>query len=48
MKKFVELRKNIYDEGKWPEDFVKSILILLKKNAVRCEEFRTINLISHA
>ena len=50
MKKFVELCKNIYDKGKWPEDFLKSILIPLekKKNAVRCEDFRTISLTSHA
>ena len=24
MKKFVELCKNVYDEEKWPEDFLKS------------------------
>ena len=49
-KMFIELCKKIYQEGVWPKDFLQSVLVPLekKKNAVRCEDFRTISLISHA
>ena len=46
----VGLCKRIYEEGVWPEDFTKSVLIPLPKkmNATACGEFRTISLITHA
>ena len=49
-KELVELSKQIYREGRWPEDFTQIMLIPLKKkpNAVECEDHRTISLISHA
>ena len=49
-RELVELCKQIYREGRWPEDFTQIALIPLKKkpNAVECEDHRTISLISHA
>jgi hypothetical protein len=46
----VELCKNIYQKGEWPEDFTKAVLIPIpkKKNATACEDHRTISLITHA
>ena len=40
----------IYDSGEWPEDFLNTVMIPIEKktNAVRCEDHRTISLISHA
>ena len=48
--KLTELCMKMYDEGKWPSDFQKSILIPIEKkaNTNKCEEHRTISLISHA
>lgn len=48
--KFVELCMDIYKDGVWPEDYCKSVLVPLEKktNATRCEDHRTISLISHA
>jgi len=39
---------DIYRTGKWPEDFLQTILIPFKEkaNAVRCEEYRTISLLT--
>ena len=36
--------------GKWPDDFTKTVMIPLpkKNNAIKCEDYRTISLISHA
>jgi len=36
--------------GKWPDDFLQTILISIKKkaNASRCIEYRTISLLTHA
>ena len=50
MKELVQLCQDIYRMGKWPEDFLQTILISLRKkaNAVRCEEYHTINLLTHA
>ena len=47
---FTELCKKIHQEGVWLKDFLQSVLVPLekKKNAVRCEDFRTISLISRA
>ena len=50
LKRLVELCMEIYNTGKWPEDFTKSIMIPIPKkaNAVDCADYRTISLISHA
>ena len=42
--------QDIYATGIWPEDFLQTIIIPVEKklNAVNCEEFRTISLVSHA
>jgi hypothetical protein len=44
------LCNKIYDSGVWPEDFLKSTLIPIPKKAgtTKCEEHRTIAIISHA
>jgi hypothetical protein len=49
-KELVELCKEMYVQGVWPEDFTKVIMIPLQKkaNAVECGDHRTISLISHA
>ncbi|XP_047499471.1 uncharacterized protein LOC125045912 [Penaeus chinensis] len=46
----VILCQQMYLEGKWPEDFVKCVIVPLKIKtaAKKCEDHRTINLISHA
>jgi Reverse transcriptase (RNA-dependent DNA polymerase)/Endonuclease/Exonuclease/phosphatase family len=46
----VQLCQDIYDTGKWPEDFLQSIVIPIQKkpNATKCEEYRTISLLTHA
>jgi len=48
--KLIDVCKTIYTTGTWPTDFVQSIMLLLEKkpNATRCENFRTITIISHA
>ena len=45
----VDLVQKIYNDAELPPDFVINILIPLPKssNAVKCEEHRTISLISH-
>ena len=47
--KLVELCKEIYEKGKWPYDFQKTMMIPLQKkvNATACEDYRTISLITH-
>jgi len=39
-----------YETGKWPEDFLQSVVIPLEKklNTTECSDFRTINLLAHA
>ena len=46
----LHLCKSIYTEGAWPQDFLPSIVVPLQKkpNAQRCEDHRTISLISRA
>jgi exonuclease III len=46
----IELCMEMYEQGIWPEDFTKVVMIPLQKkaNAVECEDYRTISLISHA
>ena len=43
------LCKRIYNEGKWPEDFTKAVLIPLPKKmkATACVDHQTVSLISH-
>ena len=50
MKELIKLCQDMYEQGKWPSDFTKLVLIPLEKkpNAVHCEDYRTISLISHA
>src|SRR6218665_2715647 len=40
----------MYNKGEWPDDFSKSIVVLIEKkaNATECGDFRTISLIPHA
>ena len=47
---FLNICMDIYQRGEWPDDFCKSILVPLEKmkNATRCEDHRTISLITHA
>jgi len=44
------LCQDIYNTGKWPEDFLKTIMIPIKKknNATTCKDYRTISLLPHA
>jgi len=46
----IKLCKAMYNTGTWPEDFLHSTIVPLQKkpNAQRCEDHRTISLISHA
>ena len=50
LKEVCDICQNMYEEGKWPDDFTKTVLIPLpkKNNAVKCSDFRTISLICHA
>jgi hypothetical protein len=50
MNEMIGLCKDIYEQGVWPADFTRGILIPIPKkiNAVECEDHRTINLICHA
>src|SRR3981081_3989932 len=49
-RQLIEIFKNIYLEGVWPEDFTRVIMLPLQKkpNATECSDHRTISLISHA
>ena len=46
----VDICQNMYEVGKWPDDFTRTVMIPLpkKNNAVKCSDFRTISLICHA
>ena len=50
LKELIQLCQDIYRTGEWPEVFLQTILIPLKKkaNVVRCEEFRTLSLLTRA
>lgn len=50
MNELIGLSRDMYEQGIWPKDFKKAVMIPLKKkpNAVECEDFRTISLIPHA
>src|SRR6267154_2030669 len=45
-----DICQNMYEEGKWPDDFTTTTMIPLpkKNNAVNCSDYRTISLICHA
>src|SRR2546425_9904681 len=45
-----DIYKDMYEEGKWPDDFTRKAMIPLpkKNNAVNCSDYRTISLICHA
>ena len=46
----VEICQQIYETGKWPEDFLRTVMVPLKKksNATECSDHRTISLVVHA
>ena len=50
MKELIRICQDIYTTGEWPEDFLQSIIIPIKKkpNATACEDHRTISLLTHA
>ena len=49
-KKLVDICKEMFRQGKWAEDFYRTIVIPIAKKdgATKCADFRTISLISHA
>lgn len=50
LNEIVGLCNKIYNSGKWPEDFLKIVMIPIPKKAgtKKCTEYRTISLIAHA
>jgi len=50
VKVFTHLCQKIYETGKWPADFLQTVIILIEKkpNATKCSDFRTISLLGHA
>jgi hypothetical protein len=50
MQEIVEICKGMYEQGEWPEEFTKVVLIPIpkKSNATECGDYRTISLICHA
>jgi hypothetical protein len=50
MKELIKICQEIYTSGIWPEDYLQSIMVPIQKkpNATRCEDHRTISLITHA
>ena len=50
LREICEICQDMYEEGKLPDDFTRAAMIPLpkKNNAVKCTDFRTINLICHA
>ena len=50
VKVFTHLCQKIYETGKWPADFLQTVIIPLAKipNATECSDFRTISLLGHA
>jgi exonuclease III len=49
-KALVDVCREIYETGLWPKEFLETLLIPIEKKAgaSKCEDFRTISLISHA
>jgi hypothetical protein len=50
MQAMVDICKDMYEQGVWPKEFTKVVLIPIpkKENATECEDHRTISLICHA
>src|SRR6266576_1795586 len=50
IQEIVKLCNRIYTTGEWPKDFVRTVMIPIpkKQGTRKCEEYRTISLISHA
>jgi len=50
VKVFTHLCQKIYETGKWPADFLQTVIIPLEKkpNATECSDFMTISLLGHA
>ena len=50
LEEIVKLCNSIYIRGEWPKDFVKTVMIPIpkKQGTRKCQEYRTISLISHA
>ena len=48
-RELVELCRQMYRQGVWPEEFTKTVMIPLPKkvNATECSDYRTISLIPH-
>lgn len=48
-KQLIQLCQQIYQEGCWPEEFTKTVMVPIpkKSNATDCADFRTISLIPH-
>src|SRR5580698_3894951 len=48
MKELVQMCKKMYQEGVWPEDFTRVVMIPIQKksNGIECEDHRIISLIS--
>lgn len=46
----LKLIRSIYDTGELPTDFQKCIMVPIpkKKSAIKCEQYRTLSLVSHA
>ena len=46
----VEICQQIYETGKWPEDFLRTVMVPLKKksNATECSDHRNISLVVYA
>ena len=46
----VLLCHQMYLVGKWPDDFIKSVMVPLEKKLVagKCEDHRTVSLVSHS
>jgi exonuclease III len=49
-KALIDICREIYETSLWPEEFLETLLIPIEKKAgaSKCEDFRTISLISHA
>jgi endonuclease/exonuclease/phosphatase family metal-dependent hydrolase len=49
MIQLIQICQQIYQEGCWPEEFTKTVMVPIpkKSNAIECGDFRTISLIPH-
>ena len=50
MKELINLSKEMYEKGEWPNDFTKAIILTIQKksNAIECTDHRTLSLTPHA